>query len=332
MILKHQCRVVAHTLEGNYDVDFPLYETMKDAMESGYSEEEAKLVALDGPLFAGQRSSDSVIYGDTDSTYFKTYADNVEDATKIADRVAARVNASYEGFMRETFLCTPGFDNLVKAGREIVSDRGIFVEKKRYILHLVDLDGKKVDKMKVMGLDTKKTTLPAEVSGVLNRFIERFLKGESWESVSASIVEYKEELMSSTDPMRIGLPKGVKKIESYTAAFEEDFEARLPGHVAAAIYYNQSLKEYKDKVSMAITSGMKIKVFYLIGKHGKFKSIALPTDVEVVPQWFLDNFRIDRDAHIERLVDNPLSNILKAIGKEPPSKQSMYADSLLVFD
>lgn len=332
MILKHQCRVVAETLEGSYDVDFPLYDTMKDAMESGYSEEEAKLVALDGPFFNGQRQSDSVIYGDTDSTYFKTYADNIEDATKLADRVAAKVNASYEGFMQRTFLCNPGFDNLVKAGREIVSDRGIFVEKKRYILHLVDLDGKKVDKMKVMGLDTKKTTLPAEVSGVLNKFIERFLKGETWEEVSKSIVEYKEELMNSTDPLRIGLPKGVKKIESYTAAFDEDFEARLPGHVAAAIYYNQSLKEYKDKISMPIISGMKIKVFYLIGKHGKFKSIALPTDIEVVPQWFLDNFRIDRDAHIERLVDNPLSNILKAIGKEPPSKQSLYVDSLLVFD
>jgi DNA polymerase elongation subunit (family B) len=332
MVLKHQCRVVAQTLEGNYDVDFPLYDTVKDAMESGYSEEEAKLVALDGPLFNGKRMSDSVIYGDTDSTYFKTYADTIEEAIVIADAVAKKVNDSYEGFMRETFLCTPGFDNLVKAGREIVSDRGIFVEKKRYILHLVDLDGKKVDKMKVMGLDTKKTTLPAEVSAVLNKHIERFLKGESWESVSASIVEYKDELMNSTDPLRIGLPKGVKKIESYTAAFGEDFDARLPGHVAAAIYYNQCLKEYKDKISMPIISGMKIKVFYLIGKHGKFKSIALPTDIEVVPQWFLDDFRIDRDAHIERLVDNPLSNILKAIGKEPPSKQSMYTDSLLVFD
>lgn len=332
MVLKHQCRVVAQTLEGNYDVDFPLYDTVKDAMESGYTEEEAKLVALDGPLFNGKRMSDSVIYGDTDSTYFKTYTDSIEDAIVIADAVAKKVNDSYEGFMRETFLCTPGFDNLVKAGREIVSDRGIFVEKKRYILHLVDLDGKKVDKMKVMGLDTKKTTLPAEVSAVLNKHIERFLKGESWESVSASIVEYKDELMNSTDPLRIGLPKGVKKIESYTAAFDENFEARLPGHVAAAIYYNQSLKEYKDKISMPISSGMKIKVFYLIGKHGKFKSIALPTDIEVVPQWFLDNFRIDREAHIERLVDNPLSNILKAIGREPPSKQSMYTDSLLVFD
>lgn len=332
MVLKHQCRMVAFTLEGQYEVDFPLYETVDDAIESGYTEEEAREVALNGPKFKGQRQSDAVIYGDTDSTYFKTYASTVEEAITIADAVADKVNKSYKQFMADTFLCNPTFDDLVKAGREVVSDRGIFVEKKRYIIHLVDLDGKKVDKMKVMGLDTKKTTLPAEVSATLNGFIERFLKGESWEKVSESIVEYKDELMNSTNPMRIGLPKGIKGIEEYTKAYALDDDARLPGHVAAAIYYNECLKEYSDKTSMQITSGMKIKVFYLIGKHGKFKSIALPTDTEVVPQWFLDNFRIDRDAHIKRLVDNPLSNILKAIGKEPPSKQSMFLDSLLVFD
>lgn len=340
VILKHQCRTVAKTLEDTYDCDFPLYLNVKDAIEGGFDLDEAREVALhssiiDGKVystkFEGKLQSDSVIYGDTDSTYFKTYADNVEDAIKIADAIAQAVNDSYPEFMRETFLCTPGYDNIIKAGREIVSDRGIFVEKKRYILHLVDLDGKTVDKMKVMGLDTKKTTLPAEVSAKLNGFIERFLKGESWDSVSELIVTYKDELIQA-GPMEIGLPKGIKGIEEYAAKYEEDADARLPGHVAAAIHYNLKLKEYNDKASLVIRSGMKIKVFYLIGKQdGKFKSIALPTDLEVVPKWFLDNFRIDRDAHIERLVDNPLSNILKAIGKEPPSRQSLLVDSLLVF-
>jgi DNA polymerase elongation subunit (family B) len=332
VILRHQCRMVSKTLEGTYDVNFPLYDTMKSAVDAGYTEDEARPIVLDGPVFNGKFQSDAVIYGDTDSTYFKTYSDSSAEAIMIADAVAAKVNESYPTFMRNTFLCTTGYDNIIKAGREIVSDRGIFVEKKRYILHLIDLDGKTVDKMKVMGLDTKKTTLPAEVSKRLNGFIERFLKGEQWDSVSESIVQYKDDLMSSTDIMAIGLPKGVKGIEKYTSLYErEGNDARLPGHVAAAIYYNEQLQQYKDKLSLPISSGMKIKVFYLIGNHGKFKSIALPTDLELIPAWFTDNFRIDRDAHIERLVDNPLSNILKAIGKQPPSRQSLLVDSLLVF-
>lgn len=330
-ILKHQCRTVSKAHGDGYDVDFPLYATIKDAMESGYTEEEARLISLEGPVFNGKHHTDPVIYGDTDSTYFKTYATSVEEAIAVADRIAEIVNASYPEFMRQTFLCTPGYDTIIKAGREIVSDRGIFVDKKRYILHLVDLDGKKVDKMKVMGLDTKKTTLPVEVSKKLNGFIERYLKGESWESISQSIVDYKDQLLDSQDIMTIGLPKGIKNIDEYSSKYEDDAATRLPGHVAAAIHYNQSLKQYKDKISPPISSGMKIKVFYLLGNYGKFKSIALPTDIEVVPQWFVDNFRVDKEAHIERLVDNPLSNILKAIGKQPPTKQSMLVDSLLVF-
>lgn len=331
-VLKHQCRTVSKVLGDGYDVEFPLYDTIKGAEESGYSEDEARLVALEGPVFNGKHHSDAVIYGDTDSTYFKTYATTAEEAIAVADKVAEQVNASYQEFMRRTFLCNPGYDTIIKAGREIVSDRGIFVDKKRYILHLIDLDGKKVDKMKVMGLDTKKTTLPVEVSKKLNGFIERYLKGESWEDISQSIVDYKDELLNSDDITLIGLPKGIKNVDEYATKYaDEGADARLPGHVAAAIHYNESLKRFGDKVSQPISSGMKIKVFYLLGSHGKFKSIALPTDIEVVPQWFVDNFRVDKEAHIERLVDNPLSNILKAIGKQPPTKQSMLVDSLLVF-
>ena len=90
-----------------------------------------------------------------------------------------------------------------------------------------------------------------------------------------------------------------------------------------------------DKESIPIVSHMKIKVFYLTTpvkmEWREFKSIALPTDIDVVPQWFLDNFVVDRKAHIKRLVDNPLENIIKAIGEVSPTKQSMKVDSLLEF-
>lgn len=332
MVLKHQCRFINSLLEGKYDVDFPLYATVKDAIEAGYSQAEAEQLALHGPRFNGAYQAEAVVYGDTDSTYFKTYATSAEEATVIADAIAEKVNASYPEFMRNTFLCTPGYDTIIKAAREIVMDKGIFVEKKRYILHLVDLDGKKCDKMKVMGLDTKKTTLPAEVSAALNGFIERYLKGETWESLEEEIVKYKTTLLHASDILLIGLPKGVQNVEEYTAAYQEQgMKARLPGHVAASIYYNECLRKYNDKVSPTITSGTKIKVYYLQGKHGKFKSIALPTDIEVIPSWFVDNMKIDKEAHIERLVDNPLGNILKAIGKKTPTKHSLMVNKLLSF-
>ena len=182
-----------------------------------------------------------------------------------------------------------------------------------------------------MGVDTKKTIIPKHVADCLNSFIERLLKGEDWDTIAQDIVSYKLKLLHTENIMDIGLPKGVKKVEMYTHEYARDSQTRLPGHVAAAIFYNKCRDLYGDKESIPISSGMKIKVFYLTEEYGRFKSVALPTDIEVIPQWFLDNFTVDREAHIDRLVNNPLNNILKAIGKETPTQHSMMVDSLLEF-
>ena len=296
MILRHQCAKANEILTGEYDA-----------------------------------TGDAVIYGDTDSTYFKTYADNPKMAVKIADAVAAKINESYSEFLQNTFLCLPEYAQNVKAAREIVSDRGIFIQKKRYMLHVIDQDGKSVDKLKVMGVDTKKTTIPKPVADKLNSFIERLLKGDEWDVIAKDIVKFKLELLKTDDIMSIGLPKGVKRVEQYTREYEHDRTTRLPGHVAAAVFYNKCRELYNDKESLPITSGMKIKVFYMTESIGRFVSVALPTDIEVIPQWFLDNFTIDRDKHIDRLVNNPLNNILKAIGKETPTAHSLFVDELFSF-
>jgi DNA polymerase elongation subunit (family B) len=278
--------------------------------------------------------ANGILVHNTDSTYFMTHATTAADAVKIADRVALEVNNSYKPFVQEQFMCNPGFDDLVKCGRELVTDRGIFVDKKRYILHVVDKEGKPSDSMKVMGLDTKKTTLPRAVGDKLNNFIEMFLKGTPWENVAELIVEYKDALRSASkkDIMLIGLPKGIQGIEDYQDQYKRFGDSvRLPGHVAAAIHYNLLLKQYDDRQSTPIMSGMKIKVFYLNQTYGRFKSIALPTDIEVVPQWFLTEFEVDLDAHIERLIDNPLQNILKAIGKRPPTRHDLMVENVFGF-
>ncbi|TFH08235.1 MAG: hypothetical protein E4H14_06830 [Candidatus Thorarchaeota archaeon] len=295
-------------------------------------------------------NGDAVVAGDTDSTYFHTYADSVDEAVMIADAVAKKVNATFPEFMINTFLVSPGYENSIRTSRELVSDRGIFVEKKHYILHVADQEGKRVDKMKIMGLATKKTTLPREIAKTINKFIERYLKGEEWSSVAESVVAYKEQLINAPDITTLGLPKTVQEIDYFYD--KDDFRrfakqdqrtgrTRVSGHVRAALHYNRCLKEYKDTFAYPITDGTKSKVFYLIGTfeplqliNGEMvhlETIALPTDMEFIPEWFPRNFRVDIDAQIHRLVDKPLESILKAIGKKAPSKQSLLVESLLSF-
>ena len=316
MILLHQCAVTTELLDGTYMLpDKEFVETKAGVTKThiGYSDKWC------------------VVYGDTDSTYFTTSGRDVEEATLVADAVGVEVTKTFQQYMRDTFLCTPGFDDIIKTGREIVADRGIFVDKKRYFLHLVDSDGYKCDKIKVMGLETKKTAMPKFIAKKLNSFIERYLKGTTWEEIAVEVVDFKTELEKMTNIIPLGITIGILKLEQYTEEYENDNGCRLPGHVRAAILYNMSLIKYNDVVNLPIISGSKIKKYQLYNPDGKWKTMAFPADIEELPEWFTENYKLDFPAQCERLVDKPLGNIIKAIGKEPPSKQSLLTDDMLVF-
>lgn len=287
--------------------------------------------------------SSSIAYGDTDSCYFKTNAEHllqdgyskseVEDmAIKIADNVGKKVNASFNDFCRKAFLIQPDFENIVKCSREAVAKRGIFVAKKRYVLKLIDLDGYRTDKLKAMGLEMKKTTTPKHIQKFLADVVNMILNGDhEWLEIEDFIIDFRTKTMNSDQILEWGLPKGVQKVESYYEQYKINNKTRLPGHVSATIFFNLCIKEYNDVENMPIVSGTKIKVFYLNEKIGRFKSIALPTDLVEIPQWFHDNYTIDKDKHQIRLIDNNLEKIFTAIGREVPTLQSQFSNELLMW-
>lgn len=275
---------------------------------------------------------ESIIYGDTDSVYFKTYKDNLHDALELANYLCGEVNKSYPQFMNYAFNCDEPHSQLMKAEQEVVSDRGIFIKKKYYMLHLVADDGAEVDKMKYMGVPIKKTTLPKPIKNKLSSFIERLLKGEDWDGIGREVVDFIDELKEIDDILMLGLPKGVNNVEAYTEKFKaKEPGLRLPGHVSASILWNACLKSYKDTETPKIISGNKINVFYLKHPIDKFKSIAVPKDISVLPDWFVTHFvpLIDRDAQIERLVTTPMKIMISAADiKVPTKKKLMFEEGL----
>lgn len=276
-------------------------------------------------------NSECTVYGDTDSCYFLTYTTNLDEAKAVCEIVEKKTNKSFAPFVKEVFNSD---HNEIKAGLDLISSRSIFIKPKMYILHLTNSEGTDVDKVKVMGLQIKKTTIPKPIGNKLTQFVESYLKGGNWREIQEGIVEYRDEILASKDIMDIGLPKGVKGVEDYTLKWKaQEPGLRLPGHVSASIFYNTCLDQYGDKESIRIVSGTKIKTFYLTQKFGKFTSIALPTDTKKLPPWFAEHFEqlIDRDKQGERLINSPLSPILGAIGERIPTRKSLLFDSLVEY-
>jgi hypothetical protein len=178
----------------------------------------------------------------------------------------------------------------------------------------------------------KKTTTPKPIQKFLEKTISMILSGDQWVDVEKYVISFRDGVVKDLDVFDIGLPKGVKKVEDYTQQYKiYGSDARLPGHVAASIHYNECLEKFNDKESPMIISNTKIKVFYLDRMYGKFKSIALPTDIEVVPRWFSDNYVVDRSLHAEKLIDNNLAHIFKAIKQEVPTRQTVLTNDILSF-
>lgn len=273
----------------------------------------------------------SVIYGDTDSCYFKTFANDVDEALEIANVIAERINKSFPKFCRENLFCNPGYDDLVKVAQEVVASKSIFINgKKGYMMRVLKDEGKDVDKIKVTGLQIKKTTMPKPIREFLTEVFASFLRGKSWDDAGLEILEFKERLIKQ-EIMKLGLPQRIKNLESVVERLNSGEEGvKVTGHARASMLYNKCLEEYGDTASMRIVSGMKIQLYWLKKPIGKYKSIALPVDIDVIPEWFTEHWirQIDKELQVKKLVDMKLKSMLAAINERIPTRKGLLIDEL----
>lgn len=275
-----------------------------------------------------QHDGEAIVYGDTDSCYFsaypilKTQIDSgelewsKETCIALYDSIAEHANASFPAFMERAFHCPRKNGEVIKAGRELIGDRTLFITKKRYAINIFDKEGKRKDKdgkigeIKAMGLDLKRADTPKYVQKFLMEVLESVLAGHPREEIVERIREFKNHL-SSQPSWTKGSPKSVNKLTYYNELEQRSKtgKANMPGHVRAALNYNYLRKMNGDNYSQKIVDGMKIVVCKLKDNILGFTSIAYPTDELRLPQWFID-LPFD-DAEMERtIVDEKIDNLL----------------------
>jgi DNA polymerase elongation subunit (family B) len=295
--------------------------------------EQIALYAADNP---------SIIYGDTDSCYYRCHgATTKEEAVEIADAAATIVNDSFPGFMRDAFNCQPEFDELIKAGREVVGRRGLFQAKKKYMIKVVDLEGVAVDKMKSQGSEIKKADTPKIIQKFLKETVDMILDGKSYEDVCTFVnLQRKAVLKDPKNVFLLGVAKQVNNLEEkysewiqYEKALKQKMtlaKPRIPGHVRASINYNELLNIY-DKGQKMVRSGDKVMIYYVKPNEYGYKSVAIPADFMKFPEWFNENFQVDIKLTEEKMFDNKLGGVFRALGKAVPTLQSVHLSRIIKY-
>ena len=272
---------------------------------------------------------DAIIYGDTDSCYFSAYPVLKKDIdqgsmtwnrnTVIAlyDKIADQVNLSFPGFMEQAFHCPREMGSIIRGGREIVADKGLFITKKRYAVLYYDKDGNRYDtggrsgKVKAMGLDLKRSDTPKVIQEFLSDILNHVLDGVGRDPIIEKIRAFKYKFKERPGWEK-GSPKRVNNLTMYGNREIKEGKTNMPGHVRAAINWNNLRRMNSDNHSLAVVDGMKVIVCKLKNNPLGWTSIAYPTDEQHLPKWFCE-LPFDHAEMEATVIDGKVDNLLNVL-------------------
>jgi DNA polymerase elongation subunit (family B) len=279
-----------------------------------------------------------IIYGDTDSCYFSAYSTLKKEIDKgsipwtretvieLYDTIGETVNGTFVKFMSDAFHCPKTRGEVIKAGREIVASKGLFITKKRYAVLYYDKEGKRSDvdgksgKIKAMGLDLKRSDTPVVIQDFLSEVLTKVLMGVSEEEVLDYITDFRTEFKTRPGWEK-GSPKRANNITEYAGKEKKQGKANMPGHVRASLNWNTLKRMMDDKYSMNIVDGMKVIVCKVKDNPMGYTSVAYPVDELRLPQWFKD-LPFD-DAEMETtVIDEKLENLIGVLEWDISSTRS----------
>jgi DNA polymerase elongation subunit (family B) len=272
-----------------------------------------------------KNSKDYVLAVDTDSVYINLddvvtqiqSKTNITDITTFVDTICEK-NIQPEltkemDLLTKTLNCS---DNKIFFKREAIASAGMFIAKKRYALLVQDLEGIRFEepKLKIMGLETARSSTPAIVRKKLKECI-RIILTQTPEELRQYVNKFYDEFLML--PLSdVAAPRGVSGISKYTDK-NNIYASGTPIATKAALLHNAYIKKLGiDHQYPAIKEKDKMKfVFVKVpNPYGMGGRDAVMGFINSPPVEFQLEKYTDRNKQFEKTFNEPLENILNAIG------------------
>jgi len=279
---------------------------------------------------------DYVIAGDTDSLYIRfdglvhsVFGDNVPDTEKVVsflDKVASqKIEPFIDKSYQELADVMNAYQQKMFMAREVIADKGIWTAKKRYILNVYDNEGVRYaePKLKMMGIETVKSSTPAVCRSALKEAINVIMTGDE-QAAQDYIAEFRGKF--STMPFEdVAFPRSISDLAKYKVAGKDLVIPKgTPIHVRGGLLYNHLLKEHNLlKRYEQVKDGEKIKFCYLKEPNPARQNVL--SIISTLPKEFGLEEYIDYDIQFDKAFLEPLKAILNAVGWSP-EKQSTLED------
>tara|TARA_B110000444_G_scaffold207080_1_gene200906 strand:- start:6674 stop:9181 length:2508 start_codon:yes stop_codon:yes gene_type:complete len=265
-------------------------------------------------------NEDYVIAMDTDSIYLtmdkfvETVMPGETDKNKICDflsKAESKIEDVLDAGFEDLAEYTNAYQQKMEMGREVIADRGIWTAKKRYILNVYDNEGVRLDepKLKLMGIETAKSSTPLWVRRKLEKAIRIVMRGDEqqlWDFVETARKEFRE-----LPPEDVAFPRGCKGMIQY-ADPTHIYGKGTPIHVRGSLLFNHRLKEMNLlKRYEPIRNGEKIHFTYLTMPNPINENVISFTNS--LPKEFDLHRFVDYDLQFDKSFIDPLRNIIQLI-------------------
>lgn len=253
-----------------------------------------------------------VIYNDTDSSYIsiKSVIDNTDIEFKGPDgKLTAAVHTEVQNI--EDYLNKHikiwGAKNLNSKDcrfvfkREVIADVGVFLQKKRYVMHILDDEGIEMDKYKYTGVEVVRSTMPAAIKPYVKNIIETMLSTQDITKTN-NVLNEAYKTFKSLPVEDIAFVSGIKNYEKYASECDGFKTGKgMPGHAKAAYYHNILLKKFNiENEYESIGSGDKVRYFY-VEKPNAY-NIGNVAYKYYYPDQFKEVFHIDYEKMFEKII------------------------------
>lgn len=271
----------------------------------------------------GSSVKDYIVYVDTDSIYvnlaplvkkvYGTLDISREEGEKFLDEVCQKkIEGVIENGYKELAEEMGAYRNAMAMKREKITDKSVFVAKKRYIMNVLNSEGVHYEepKISVTGIESVRSSTPEVCRETMKKAFKVIMNG-SEEDTQEFIANFKEEFknLPVEDIAKISGTDNIDKFVDKTTVYRKG----CPIHVRGCILYNNHLKKMGlDKRYETIKSGDKIKFVYLkMPNPIRENVISFPS---VMPKEFELEEYIDYDMQFEKVFLKPLTTILDSIG------------------
>ena len=271
------------------------------------------------------QDKDYVIASDTDSIYLnlgplvnKFLASKSGDKAAVVSLLNKICEEKFEPFIEESYKelasYVSAYEQKMSMKRENIADRGIWTAKKRYILNVWDSEGVryKEPKMKIMGLETARSSTPA------------YFRDKLYAAFQIIIGKTNDELINFINDVRaetkkrpydeVAFPRGVNNLSKYRHP-TNIYTSGTPIHVRGALLYNWYVKKYQvEHKHPFIQEGEKIKFMYLKTPNPLHEN-CISFFGELPKEFGIEKY-VDYQTQFEKSFLEPLKNVLQCIGWE----------------